>query len=336
MRRLVLVPLLALVAAVANAAGPFYLSRGGTLWQARATQEGLVLSAEFEGRILASMVVPYEIGLSGSFDNNIQVVADDVSGKVAVVWQRNWSETASEILMAVWSAGKWESIVHLGSGLAVRPRNPNVTLTVSETSFPALPGAQSTVLRDTYLHVLWWEGNQQEQQGMYALLYLNNSSSSKALEVHPLDSLLPVGMSCNALAPSEVLEHPLFTAQASSDHALAFFGSQRTCLFQLVEVTFVLEPHQPAEQMSAQAADRRRHVPVFGIKKVFEVPTALGLENARVLLSPDLSPVVYRVNGSVLEYMVGSSTGWSAKHTLTVRDGLTLDQAIPLIENLAR
>jgi hypothetical protein len=335
MRRLVLVPLLALVAAAANAAGPFYLSRGGTLWQAKATQEGLILSAEFEGETLASIAVPYEIGLNGSFDNNIQVVADDVSGKVAVVWQRNWSETASEILMAVWSAGRWERVIHLGSGLAARPRNPNVTLTISETALPTTDGTQPTVIRDAYLHVLWWEGDQREQQGMYALLYLNTSSSSKALEIHPLDGVLPVGIGCDALAPSEVLEHPLFTAQASSDHALAFFGSQRTCLFQLVEVTFVLQP-QPAEQMPAQSADRRRHVPVFGLKKVFEVPAVIGLENARVLLSPDLTPVVYRVNGNALEYVVGSSTGWSAKHVLTVRDGLTLDQAIPLIENLAR
>ena len=37
-----------------------------------------------------------------------------------------------------------------------------------------------------------------------------------------------------------------------------------------------------------------------------------------------------------IQYVVASDQGWSPVRTLTVRDGLTLDQAIPLVENLAR
>jgi hypothetical protein len=37
-----------------------------------------------------------------------------------------------------------------------------------------------------------------------------------------------------------------------------------------------------------------------------------------------------------VQYVTFSNQTWSPIHTLTVSNGLTMDQAIPLVENLAR
>lgn len=338
MRRLCLALVIVTMATAVHAAVPFYLGRDGVLWRASAAPEGLLLTAELDGEIQVRSVVPYEIGLAGSFDSNIQVVADESINKVAVVWQRNWSESASEILVAVWSAGSWEQVIHLGTSLASHPRNPAITLTKPSTKFLGLsaPG-QPNAINDTYVHVLWWEGVD-NQRGMLANLCLSPGiPPAVALDVRELDSLLGVGVYCDSPAPVAVLERPLFASQTAPDKALLFFGSQRTCLFQLIEISFVLQnPFAQPETLPNTVAGRRRHVPVFGVRRVLEAPTAISLDGARMLLSTDLNPVAYRVSGESLEYVIANESGWSPLRTLAVRDGLTLDQAIPLIENLAR
>jgi hypothetical protein len=86
----------------------------------------------------------------------------------------------------------------------------------------------------------------------------------------------------------------------------------------------------------AVTAQRRRSVPIFGVSKVFDAPAEMSLVGARVLVGPSLRPVTYRVNQGTIEYVVANGTGWTPKRTVSVAPDLTLDQAIPLVENLAR
>ena len=65
---------------------------------------------------------------AGTSDTQIQVAADELTGKVVVVWQRNWSDDASEIMLAVWRDGDWERVEHLTEDLSAHPRNPAIQL----------------------------------------------------------------------------------------------------------------------------------------------------------------------------------------------------------------
>lgn len=343
MRRLVLACLILLGAAAAFAANPFYLDRSGILWTATSDSGGLVLTGTREGQQTVRTVVPFDLGLAGANDSQIQVAADDLTGKVAVVWQRNWSDQASEIIAAVWNDGAWERIEHLTSDLGSHPRNPVIQVTQSAISVPD-PSApndptQATLVQDSFLHVLWWEGTSQ-QHGGYALLRLTASpSDTDALLTQDLDQYADIGLACNNPPPPEVLEHPLFAAQTSHDRALMFFGSEQNCFFQLVEVRFVLDttPTTTSSGGITVVAQRRRQMPIFGLTKSFPMTQDVSMENAHLVLGSNLSPVVYRVvNGNTVEYVTATDTGWSPRRTLAVANGLTLDQAIPLVENLAR
>jgi len=341
MRRTILACLVLIGAAAAAAADPYFLDRNGVLWTASAAPEGLVLTGMKDGAQVVRSVVPFPIAIAGTTDTQIQVAADGLTGKVTVVWQRNWADQASEIMMAVWRSGSWERIDHLSQDLTAYPRNPVIQLTQVATAVPDLDHpddpTKAILVQDSFLHVVWWEGTIQSH-GTYALLRLTADPDDKdALIEQDLDSYATIGLACGAPVPPAVLEHPLFGAQNASDRALLFFGSQRLCLFQLLQISFAVQttPVLGSDGITVVAM-RRRQMPIFGLKKVFPMTQELSMDNARVVLGSDLNPVAYRVNNGTVEYVTYSDQGWSPLHTLAVANGLTLDQAIPLIENLAR
>jgi hypothetical protein len=224
------------------------------------------------------------------------------------------------------------------------PRNPEIQLTQFSASVPnpAAPDdpSQATLVQDSYLHAVWWEGTD-TGHATYALLRLTaDPTDTSALTEQNLDNLTLLGFGCVNPAPPDVLEHPLFASQDAHDHALVFFGSQQLCQFQLLDVHFTLDT--PPATMTAGGdgisvtAQRRRSVPIFGLKKAFEITRDISMEGTRVILGSNLNPVAYRVVGPTIQYVTYSDQGWSPARTLAVANGLTLDQAIPLVENLAR
>lgn len=341
MRRIVLACVLALGATAVLAGNPFYLDHTGTLWNATSTQAGLVLTATKDGNEVVNSVVPFPVAIAGSNDAQIQVAADDLSGKVVVVWQRNWSASASEIMLAVWRDGNWERIEHLSHDLASGARNPAIKLSSVATAVPDPENpddaSKATLVQDSFLSVVWWEGSEQSH-GILAVLRLTaDPGDEDALIEQDLDRFTAIGLPCTVPVPPEVLEHPVFADRAASDRSFLFFGSQRLCLFHLLQISFKLETTSVTGSDGITViAQRRRHIPIFGVTKVFPMVQDLSMEGTRMLLGRDLKPVAYRVVGSSLEYLTYTDSGWSPRRTLPVKDGLTMDQAIPLVENLAR
>jgi hypothetical protein len=338
MRRLALPAIMIVLAAAAIAGTPHSLDRSGVLWTASSGPEGLLLTAQRDGRTLVQSTVPFAVAAPGATDSEIQVAADDLTGKVAVVWQRNWSSDVSDIMLAVWNEGAWERVAPLSSDMSARPRFPAIQLsrvrsTVPDAEAPDDP-SRVTVVEDSFLNIVWWEGFSSAQHGLYGLVCLTAAADEAgAVYERNLDDLLWLGSGCAFPAPQSVLERPLIASQPATDRAYLFHGSRRACLFQLVEVTFVLDNPASGIIVSAQ---RRRHTPVFGVKKLFAVPSSMSLDGARIVLGTDLNPVAYRVTGSKIEYISSSGVKWSPKRSLTVDSDLRIDQAIPLVESLAR
>ncbi|MCU0292870.1 MAG: hypothetical protein MUF10_12910 [Thermoanaerobaculaceae bacterium] len=185
---------------------------------------------------------------------------------------------------------------------------------------------------------MWWEGSGQTQHGSYALLRLTaTAEDSDGLTLHNLDSFIPSGTACETEPPEAAIQHPLFADNSGVQRALVFFGSRQVCLFHLMEVSFVLEPPEisgPTEP--SMILQRRRHVPVFGVRRDFKAPEQFDMQDARMLLGGNLQPVAYKVQGEQILFVTATDAGWSPLRMLPVRNGLTLDQAIPLVENLAR
>ena len=343
MRRTAFLLLCLLLAPGLWAAAPFALDQQGVLWKAASTREGLLLTAELNGQEIVRSLVPYVVGIAGSEDRAIQVAADELTGKVAVVWQRHFAEGYSQIMLGVWQAGTWERVEPLTGDLSLDPRHPQSRLSKVETTvLVKVEGYEEPVpvcFQDSFLHVAWWEGSGQMQHGVFALVRLTSPPDDESsLTITDLDSLIPDGTGCQTVPPQEVLEHPLFASVSAKDRALVFFGSRRMCLLHLAEVSFVLEPQPDPESSPGFPVriQRRRHMPIFGVRGVFQVPEAMDLTGARMLIGANRQPVAYKVQGDKILYITARPGGWSPVHTLPVRDGLTMDQAIPLVEELAR
>jgi len=336
-RRSALVLACLLAATAAFAANPFYLDRAGVLWKAEATADGLILTGSREGVEVVSSSVPFGLGLTGVVDDQIQVVADEASGTVVVVWQRSWSETVSEVLMALWRDGAWLSIDRLSGDVFTNPRFPKIQLAQVATAADT-----GETVRDSFVQVLWWESGSEGHHGSLAIVPLTGVLDPiAAAAVYNLQDFIPIGISCRTPAPAEVLEHPLFADDGSRGRALIFYGDEGDCLFYLLEVTYGLEaasadPDGALDARATEIAQRRRHMPIFGVKKVFLLPQSFSLVNSRVVIGEDLVPVAYRVGDGQLEYVVNQGLEWSEPRTLPLRQDLTVDQAIPLVENLAR
>ena len=326
-----------LLAASALAANPFYLDRDGVLWKAGTSADGLVLTGSRDGVEVVKSSVPFGLGLYGVKDEQIQVVADVMTGTVVVVWQRSWSETASEVLMALWRDGAWLSINRISGDVFTNPRFPSIQLAQVSTESDS-----GETVRDSFIQALWWEGSMEEQHGALAIVPLTGAIDPiSERSVYNLQDFIPIGISCRTPAPPEVLEHPLFAADRDRSRAFIFYGDEGDCLFYLLEVTYSLdagarETWQGPEAGATEIAQRRRHMPIFGVKKVFLLPQAFSLANSRVVIGADLVPVAYHIGDGALEYVVNQGLEWSEPRTLLLQDDLALEQAIPLVENLAR
>lgn len=343
MRRAALVLLCLLLASGVWAAAPYALDQQGRLWKAASIREGLVLTAEINGQEVVRSVVPYVVGIAGSEDRAIQVAHDDLTGKVAVVWQRHFADGYAQIMLAVWHDGDWERVESLSGDLSLDPRNPQSRLSRVETTvLEPVEGQEEPVpvtYRDSFLHIAWWEGAGMTQHGAFALLRLSaEAGDASSLTITDLDSLIPVGTGCSVAPPQEVLENPLFASVSAKDRAFVFFGSRKMCVLHLAQVSFALGPPPDPENSPDVPIriQRRRHMPIFGVRRVFQLPESMNLTGARILVGADLQPVAYKVEGDKILYVSARPGGWNPVRTLQVRDGLTMDQAIPLVEELAR
>lgn len=339
MKRALAVLLLA-AAVPAFAVEPLALDRDGVLWRLEATPAGVALVGTKDGEEVARSLVPFGLGVAGQGDHHLQLVADATSGKVVVAWERRWSDLYRQIMLATWTHGSWERIAYLAEDAARSPRNPVLRLATATSTVPdpQEPEKQLT-LTETFALVLWWEGQGAEQQANLAVLRLQaGAEESDALHLHPLPTSPGIGLGCDQTLPPEALEHPVFASAPPGPVSHALVASPTTCLLFVHEIRFKLEePPVPEDEGGLQVVGlRRRHTPIFGVRKVLPVTRQLAAEGTRAVLGSDLQPVLYRVTPEGIEYTVASQGGWTPKRMLKLEQGLTLDRALALVQELAR
>jgi len=330
----------ALATSVAFAEARF-VDRDGTLWTAAPTMEGLRLTGTRNGEPVASGVLPVMFAGSLRYDQEIQVIADEVTGKVAVVWQREWAPGTSEIRMAVWSQDAWEQVLVLSEESGRHPRYPVSQLARVTTMIPAEvdPGDSSVVLKpadlvqESFMQVVWWEDGDEYSRARMAIVRMSaDHDDPEPVIAYNLDLLAQGGEPCGPGYVEDLLERPLFSSRAAVDRGMVFFGSERTCRFNVLEITFPLEdPDDPPAE-----AQRRRHRPVFGVRDTFDIPVEIRMAGARVLVAAQLKPVVYRVLADAVEFFIAGEAGWSSRRTLPLGEDLDRAQAVLLMEDLAR
>ncbi|MCS7182344.1 MAG: hypothetical protein NZ869_04460 [Thermoanaerobaculum sp.] len=317
------------------------LDRQGVLWQVSSTPYGLLLEGLREGEVVVRTVVPFPLGGNGVSDSHLQLAVDDLTGKVVVAWQRNWAATLSSVMLAVWNGESWERVAYLNEEINANPRNPVLRIARASTALePSQEASESERVCDSFAFLVWWEGRGASQRLRFAALDLKRSTSDEGLQVYDLPTSPGLGMNCPQPLPADTVERPLFASEPPGPASRLLAASPNHCFLYVFEISLQLEPPEQgpgkAEGGLGVTAQRRRHTPIFGVRKVLPVTRELSAEGTRAVLGADLQPVLYRVLPEGVEYTVATEQGWSAKRLLKLENGLTLDRAIALVENLAR
>jgi hypothetical protein len=325
------------VAVAAFAAEPYTLDRNGVFWRVEATSSGAALVGTKGSVEVARSLVPFPLGLAGQYDSNLQLVADELSGKVVLAWQRNFSDKASDVVLAVWHEGSWERVEYLVRDPFLHPRNPVLRLAQATSSYPDPENPETLItVKESFALLAWWQGSS-EQQARLAILRLSGEPEDPgALEVRDVSTSPGIGFNCPQPLPDEAVERPAFAAEPPGPVSHLLVASPDTCLLFVHEIRFDLAPPQQQDGGIGVEAMRRRHTPIFGVRKVLPVTKELAAAGTRVVLGGNLQPVLYQVLGDKLRYTVATESGWSEPRTLAVGPELPLDKAIALVENLAR
>jgi len=326
------------VAVAAFAAEPYTLDRNGVFWRVEATPSGTALVATKEGVELTRSLVPFALGIAGQHDSNLQLVADELSGKVVLAWQRNFSEAYSEIMLASWRDGSWERVEYLVGAPALRPRNPVLRLAQAQSSYPDPedPEHQLTV-KESFALLAWWEGDSRDQRARLAVLRLTAEAHEEGgLELREVPTSPGIGFNCPQPLAEDTVERPTFASQPPGPISHLLVASPNTCFLLVHEIRFALAPPQEQEGGISVEGTRRRHTPIFGVRRILPVTRELATEGTKVVLGAHLEPVLYQVLPDGLRYVVASERGWSEPRKLAIGPELSLDKAIALVENLAR
>ncbi|MGC8916024.1 MAG: hypothetical protein ACP5NF_03505 [Thermoanaerobaculum sp.] len=338
MKRLVCLASFLALAASAFAAEPYTLDRSGVFWKVEASTSGVVLVGVKNGEEVVRSLVSFPLGIAGQNDSNLQLVADELTGKVVLAWQRNWSEAYSDVVLAVWNQGQWERVSYLGGNASLRPRNPVLKLAQATSTYPDPEDPEKTVtVSESFALLTWWQGDGDQQGARLAILRLAASpDEDDALSVREVVSSPGIGFNCPQPLSSEAVERPTFAAEPPGPVSHLLVASPSTCLLFVHEIRLELDNPQTEEGGLGVVAMRRRHTPIFGVRRVLPVPQGVAAEGTRVVLGPDAQPVLYRVLPDRVSYTVATPQGWSEARTLQVGPQLPLDKAIALVENLAR
>lgn len=338
MKRLVaLLPCL-LLPALVSAGDPVALDRDGVFWRVHATAEGTLLVGTRDGEEVARSLVPFPLGIAGQVDRNFQLVADETTGKVVVFWQRSWGEFASDVVLAVWNGHDWERVSYLGEEASLAARNPVLKLAVASSSYPDPEDPQKSIdVKETFALALWWQGIGEAGHAKMAVLALTASPQEEgALRIFDVSPDVGIGFGCAEPLPTELLEHPTFTSAPPGPVTHFLVANPSTCLLFVQEVGFQLEPPSQEEGGLQVVGLRRRHTPIFGVRRVLPPTRQLVAEGTRAVLGADLQPVLYRATPEGVEYTVATASGWSAPRLLKLEEGLSLEQALNLVTGLAR
>jgi len=340
MKRSALALIFFFATALAFAADQVALDRNGVFWRLEATPSGTLLVGTKDGQEVARSLVPFPLGVAGQTDRNLQMVADDLSGKVVLAWQRQWGPLYSDIVLAVWNQGTWERVSYLTGDSTLQPRNPSLKLSSATSSYPDPEDPEKTItVTDSFALVLWWQGTEDQQRAKLAVLHLQASPEEEnSLRVYELATSPGFGINCAQPLPAEALEHPTFANEPPGPVSHLLVASPTTCLLFVHEIQLQLEPPTSNSQEGGMGAValRRRHTPIFGVRKVLPVTGQLAAAGTQAVIGADLKPVLYRVVPEGVEYTVADEQGWSPKRLLRLEGGLTLDRALALVAGLAR
>lgn len=335
MRRFIL-PLIVFISlawAGSLVAGPMVLTSDGQLYKVWSSpEEGLVLSHVVSGMENEESLIPQSLNVSLE---TVSVLVDEPTGTVFVLWE-DADQSISRIRLAVQQQETWMGPTTLGGETGFLNSNPQMMLDHAVSEIPAEdPAGQDETLKTTFLHIVWWQHDENTGlgHGVYLPIALDSNGLPLIDESRTIDlqDLLPYGFGCADSPDVAGLAHPQFLRD-SKGLPLLFTTDFSNCVFHILTIQYEVEE---TNNPDGSLEKRRRQIAVFRTSDLMMViPPNVILTDAKMLLGSDFSVLIYWDGEDGINWIRSNSQGWSEMKSLSTGDLLNHEQAVELIRNL--
>jgi hypothetical protein len=201
------------------------------------------------GSEVSHLVVPASTSSGSHF--GAALAYDSESSTLFVLWIHMPNAMSSELLLAPYRDGKWQSAVSVDSE-PYRFRNNlrlGITRSVAQLQNDGVTYADVPAL---LLHAVWWEESGKGEEARYALMTIDKGALQLPIETHSLEEFVAATDTVNnAVDPKfnkELLRHPAIVSSPMQSSVEVVFGDTHSNLIHGV----TLRP----------IADHRIHIPI--------------------------------------------------------------------------
>ena len=320
------------------------LASDGTLYQAStglASELGLsgfssgdyavVWSALAQDGTQSSGVIPG--AASGSPKTSLDLTVDEPTATLVVLW-REENGLVNKIRLAFGKSGSWTVADFLPNVGFPHAFNPQMLLTHQTTHWLDKDGADVFGSRSV-LSVIWWE-EASAAQARYTSFFLDEAIDPSSVAIYDLPSLVnDVGSTSLQNVPRGAYAFPSLQSEGPGGAVLATFASLASDRENVVRITYPTELGQPSADNSTWL---RRRIPVVGI--VSQGPIALvpqmDAASVHTVVGSSYRPTLHWTDGVALHYVRFDGAAWSDVRSIVFTPDLGYDQAVALVDEMAR
>jgi hypothetical protein len=323
---------MAAMAAVA-AAGDMTLTRAGDLYRLASSDDGLVVTGTLADGTSLELTVPQT---AGTVTSALNLAVDPISDGLYMLWQEG-EDSSSVVNFASYTNQTWTGPTVIAGGGSAAAANPQLLLfrAVDEVEVEGEDGEPVTEeVATTFLHMTWWTYTATVGDGaaVYLPAPVDDDTGLADLEAYSpslLSDLLPYGIpDCGGIGDATGLAAPKLFSDPASGLPHLFASDFAECLFYVLRLDHdvTIDP----------ITERRRHTIILRDAGTYPVYDALPLATAGVEVGHGLSFVLYWDAEDAVEYKQFDPSGSSDVMSLPLGDNLSHEQAVALIQSLAR
>jgi hypothetical protein len=269
-----------------------------------------------------TMTVPDS--LTAGTHSEAALAYDSSSKTLFVFWLKMPNPMSSELLLSSYHDGIWQPAVSIGSHTWRLEFNLRIRTSHRTGDDPLL------------VHAVWWEETGDGESARYGLFVIDKGVVS-TIYLDDLNNFLSVDSNNNPITPAPtrfdvdpnfnntILRHPALVDNGTADSIDVIFGDVRTKSFNRITLQPVIQGriHIP---IGAHPGGPRIAAPKF-FTDAWSGPIS-------TMLGRDGSLLVYNATKDSVNYLVYSSSAWSAVQSVPLSNKLSADAAIAALSRM--
>jgi hypothetical protein len=270
---------------------------------------------------------------NGSPKTSLDLTFDEPTGTLVVLW-REENSLVNKIRLAFGKSGAWTVADLLPNVGFPHAYNPQMLLT--HQSVHSVDADDADVFTNrSVLSIVWWE-EASAAQARYASFFLDETIDPSAVAIYDLPELVgDSGRTVLEGVPRGAYTFPALQAEGPGGAVLASFASLASGKENVVRLTYPTELGKPSADNSTWL---RRRIPVVGVVSQGPIAGVPSMEAASVhtVVGSSYRPTLHWRDELALHYVRFDGAAWSDVKSIVFTPDLGYDQAVALVEEMAR